>query len=554
MSPYETNKKAHINFYRILFLRNTKEKGMWIENGLPVSGSLVPSIHKVDKQLKRKLEGSLYNRLSSILYDTTQVDLIRRSFNNNKSQKSQFDGIQDYPLVANLRAGLWYGERFDFKCYFKSTDGHLNKYVLSKTRMNFGFAEFVSMRDGVWILDSTRKGKRFPDSFSRTIPIWCCIMNRLMNHFSNLQTKKLDSNLYLPEWIELNEISFIESKIQHIVSELQIMFKDDPTIFKTLFRNLEQQNNNKMGFRSFWISANDYPQMRILPPHIQSTTQQYVNLILFSVSKNQITTDDDDEGSCGPQVYNDSYAGDSFEYIPGAADDEESWSQNLTPQLFWQNKTFIMKHSKGIEDRVSQVVTKHENSGVVNPNNNNNINNNQETTTIVAQEEHKNSLWTFANGSIALCYSNGSSNDNNNNNTKGEEEEGIVIDCKDPNGQYRIPLNKNVKSQFESKVNQIMQRIQTTMTSIKIETNSEPSLKIGMCYLLVLLLHTYSLSKNKHRDNNNKNNNGSTTVVTKEKIKKYYLYICSIVNGVVYPPKWLLNQVNIYFLTQEQFK
>ena len=27
----------------------------------------------------------------------------------------------------------------------------------------------------------------------------------------------------------------------------------------------------------------------------------------------------------------------SFEYVPGAGDDEESWAKGLTPQLFWQN-------------------------------------------------------------------------------------------------------------------------------------------------------------------------------------------------------------------------
>ena len=27
----------------------------------------------------------------------------------------------------------------------------------------------------------------------------------------------------------------------------------------------------------------------------------------------------------------------SFEYVPGAGDDEESWAKGLNPQLFWQN-------------------------------------------------------------------------------------------------------------------------------------------------------------------------------------------------------------------------
>lgn len=33
------------------------------------------------------------------------------------------------------------------------------------------------------IVDSTRRGKRFPDSMSKTIPIWTCVLNRAIAHF-----------------------------------------------------------------------------------------------------------------------------------------------------------------------------------------------------------------------------------------------------------------------------------------------------------------------------------------------------------------------------------
>lgn len=32
------------------------------------------------------------------------------------------------------------------------------------------------------IVDSTRKGKRFPDSMSKTIPIWTCVLNRAISY------------------------------------------------------------------------------------------------------------------------------------------------------------------------------------------------------------------------------------------------------------------------------------------------------------------------------------------------------------------------------------
>lgn len=31
-------------------------------------------------------------------------------------------------------------------------------------------------------MDSTRRGKRFPDSMSKTIPIWTCVLNRAVKN------------------------------------------------------------------------------------------------------------------------------------------------------------------------------------------------------------------------------------------------------------------------------------------------------------------------------------------------------------------------------------
>ena len=45
--------------------------------------------------------------------------------------------------------------------------------------------EWVEQKGGCMIVDSTRKGKRFPDSMSKTIPIWTCVLNRaIRKHLS----------------------------------------------------------------------------------------------------------------------------------------------------------------------------------------------------------------------------------------------------------------------------------------------------------------------------------------------------------------------------------
>lgn len=42
---------------------------------------------------------------------------------------------------------------------------------------------WIGQRGGCMIVDSTRKGKRFPDSMSKTIPIWTCVLNRAILNY-----------------------------------------------------------------------------------------------------------------------------------------------------------------------------------------------------------------------------------------------------------------------------------------------------------------------------------------------------------------------------------
>ena len=49
------------------------------------------------------------------------------------------------------------------------------------------FFEWLGGKGGCSIMVSTRKGKRFPDSMSKTIPMWCCVLNRsIYNHLKRL--------------------------------------------------------------------------------------------------------------------------------------------------------------------------------------------------------------------------------------------------------------------------------------------------------------------------------------------------------------------------------
>lgn len=156
-------------------------------------GSSARSSSSVARAIRAE-EYSLRNRLRSLHDDREFVAQARRDF-------------PSLPFFLNLRCGLWYAPPNSPEsqlpsaegCYFKSTDGHAHHWKFSTARLNTNVllkimqqAEATAASSsssaaassprctGALIVDSTRKGKRFPDSFSRTIPIWCAVWNRAL--------------------------------------------------------------------------------------------------------------------------------------------------------------------------------------------------------------------------------------------------------------------------------------------------------------------------------------------------------------------------------------
>uniref|UniRef100_A0A7N2KWZ3 Rit1 N-terminal domain-containing protein n=1 Tax=Quercus lobata TaxID=97700 RepID=A0A7N2KWZ3_QUELO len=140
------------------------------------------SIYRAARSIKRR-ENTVYNALRSIYEDSIFVGEISQLW-------------PDLPLLANLRCGLWYSPKFHSTCYFKSTDGHNNNWSFSTSRLNLHVALLAGQKGGCIIVDSTRRGKRFPDSMSKTIPIWTCVLNRCIhNHLNNMRdTAQMDKD------------------------------------------------------------------------------------------------------------------------------------------------------------------------------------------------------------------------------------------------------------------------------------------------------------------------------------------------------------------------
>ena len=157
----------------------------------------------------RKSEENILYRLKSIDYDRKYVCKIKRHFGS--------------PSFANLRAGIWYLDNAE-TVYFKSTDGHQHNWDFSTSRLNMNLLERLGESRCCIVVDSTRKGKKFPDSFSKTIPIWCAVLNRTARIIGKKSCPEdpRDIELNLPEWVPAEEKMMIEENLDNWVQKLMV--------------------------------------------------------------------------------------------------------------------------------------------------------------------------------------------------------------------------------------------------------------------------------------------------------------------------------------------
>jgi tRNA A64-2'-O-ribosylphosphate transferase len=160
-----------------------------------------PNLSSTLSSLKRSTL-SIHNRLTSIILDSNFVNSVAE--------------VYQLPLVANERCGSWYipPERKTDSVYFKSTDGHMNQWGFSLRRLNLQLLDVVQKYGGAIIVDSTRRGKSMPDALSKTIPIWCCVINRAV--FGAESEQALHTP---PQGVSKSEHAQIEGRINACVQQ-----------------------------------------------------------------------------------------------------------------------------------------------------------------------------------------------------------------------------------------------------------------------------------------------------------------------------------------------
>ncbi|CBQ71960.1 related to RIT1-initiator tRNA phosphoribosyl-transferase [Sporisorium reilianum SRZ2] len=278
----------------------------------------------------------IYNKLHSISHDSAFIHRIHALF-------------PSLLLTANLRCGAWYTDPAITSAvsYFKSTDGHTHQWSFSLKRSNLHLVPLIVDAGGAIVVDSTRRGKSIPDALSKTIPVWCAVLNGASRRRYGCPAEDAEGFvLETPQWmIPPSEHDQIESRIEGFVeslldSDLQVPMLKKPLkpVFVTPQTNLES----------------------IPEQSIQSTHCRFTPMLLVSASRFV-----SDSARLGDSSSADaSQAKETFIYVQGAGDDHENWARSLTPDVFWQHHDQLLACDKEqLEALVDSIVAEEASSG-----------------------------------------------------------------------------------------------------------------------------------------------------------------------------------------------
>ncbi|PSN71180.1 hypothetical protein BS50DRAFT_570585 [Corynespora cassiicola Philippines] len=239
---------------------------------------------------------SIHNRLTSITHDSTFITRVSAAYS--------------LPLVANERCGSWYipPHLKAGSVYFKSTDGHTGEWRFSTRRLNLHLLDLVCREGGCVVADSTRRGKAVPDALSKTVPVWCCVINRVVfgGEAGRLRTA--------PQAVSGSEHAQIEMRIEGFVREFLEICKPDVVALREKL---------KKPLRPIWVT-----QESSLPETVPEYPDFYP-LVLCTASR-RVHGGEVSEGG----------------YVQGAADDHEAWAAGLTPSIFWSHKDDLLAASE----------------------------------------------------------------------------------------------------------------------------------------------------------------------------------------------------------------
>lgn len=337
---------------------------------LPTSSITGKSDQNAILKALRLQQVNIHTRLLSIEHDsrralTLYADIVANGLN--------------VPLFANARAGSWYVPPLPahptHEASFKSADGHYGQWASSPRRPNLHVLRAAIDHGALVIVDVTRAGKRIPDSLSKTLPIWCAVINALIGNAQgdaacacaaaalDMQMgdappvcgECLSHNLFLHPSIPPSERAQIAARLPHFVDAWHDAYMHvHPHVLRARRYGLKP-------LRPLWVQ----PSRPVWDSGVPLDTLQFTPVICLSAS---------DAVPAGHRALVEAAvplhvcgvtfpSRPTFPYVQGAGDDEEGWAQSLTPALFWRCRDEVLPPDASARDqpdatlhRVLQVV------------------------------------------------------------------------------------------------------------------------------------------------------------------------------------------------------
>ncbi|KAK7472368.1 tRNA A64-2'-O-ribosylphosphate transferase [Stygiomarasmius scandens] len=163
-----------------------------------------------------------------------------------------------------------------------------------------------------------------PDALSKTVPIWCAVVNRAVCLRYPELAENWDTALYTPpSVVTKNEHEQIEKLLNNWAQDLQGSSYTIPKLTRPL--------------RPIWLTP---ASSRF--PDFSDNSQPFTPILCVSASRCI------DEGM--------DRRSEGFVYIQGSGDDHELWGMGLTPNVFWKHRDIILSADRANIDSVIAAV------------------------------------------------------------------------------------------------------------------------------------------------------------------------------------------------------
>jgi hypothetical protein len=310
------------------------------------------SINQLTRILSKSKKADLRSYLVSIAADATFVAKIRSYLTLH---------FRALPCFGNLRAGGWYSPSWDGECRFTSCDGHSGQWKFNPIRTNLNVLRSAAAEGGCIIVDSTRKGKRFPDSFTATVPIWCTVMNLLALEGGGLRDHIENAKIFMhPPWLSASESSQISELLPMFINEIY------PGLRQSLAADAAALLSAPLA--PIWVHPGTCLDT------LQSELRDCTSIPIICVVASAVEERDVPEvlevedlwsemqkmGASLPKARSTPVCvrGGDWTYIQGAGDDEEFWSRGLTRRQFWQNAQLLLslRDSSELSSAVNDII------------------------------------------------------------------------------------------------------------------------------------------------------------------------------------------------------